>query len=76
MKPALKTLRNRFQSLYSRKSQRQLMDHKLLNSNKQIKIVHLQKLVNQSVFNGTLVTEMINSSFHESKKSFIKQGTL
>ena len=50
----------------------------VLNSNKRIKISHLQKLPNQSMYNGALVIEMVNNSFSESKKKngrFIKRGT-
>ena len=46
----------------------------ILNSNEPIKVAHLQKLVNQSMLNGTLV----NISFSESEKNFgrlIKRGT-
>ena len=42
----------------------------VFNSNKPIKVAHLQKLVNQSMFNGALVIEMVNSSFNEGKKKF------
>ena len=42
----------------------------MLNSNKPIKVVHLQKLVNQSMLNGALVIEMVNNSFSEIKKNF------
>ena len=50
----------------------------LLNSNKPIKVAHLQKLDNQSILNGALVIEMVYNSFSESKKNFgrlIKLGT-
>ena len=40
----------------------------MLNSNKPIKIAHLQKLANQSTLNGALVTEMVNNSFCEIKQ--------
>ena len=44
----------------------------MLNSNEPIKVAQLQKLANQSVLNGTLVTEMVNNSFTESiKKTFV-----
>ena len=42
----------------------------VLNSNEPIKVVHLQKLANQSMLNGALVIEMVNNSFSESKKNF------
>ena len=44
----------------------------MLNSNEPIKVAQLQKLANQSVLNGTLVTEMVNNSFTESKKNFCR----
>ena len=34
----------------------------MLNSNEPIKDVHLQKLANQSILNGALVIEMVNTS--------------
>ena len=42
----------------------------ILNSNESPKVAHLQKSVNQSMFNGALVIEMVNNSFSGSKKSF------
>ena len=42
----------------------------MFNSNKPIKVAHLQKLANQSLLNGALVMEMVNNSFSESKKNF------
>ena len=44
----------------------------MLNLNKSIKVAHFQKLANQSMLNGALVTEMISNSFSESKKNFDK----
>ena len=45
----------------------------MLNSNKPIKIAHLQKLANQSVLNGALVIEKwLNNSFSEGEKKFDK----
>ena len=41
-------------------------------SNEPIKIGHLQKLANQSMVKSTLVIEMINSYFSESKKNFVR----
>ena len=38
----------------------------MLNSNEPIKVAHLQKLANQSILNGAIVTEMVNKSFSES----------
>ena len=46
-----------------------LYNYVMLNSNKPIKVNHLQKLANQSVLNGALVIEMVNNSFSESKKN-------
>ena len=37
----------------------------MLHSNKPIKIAHLQKLTNQSMFNDALPIEMVNNSFSE-----------
>ena len=42
----------------------------MFNSNEPIKVAHLQKLVNQSLLSGTLVMEMVNNYFSESKKNF------
>ena len=42
----------------------------MFNSNELIKVAHLQKLANLSPLNSTLVIEMINNSFSESKKIF------
>ena len=42
----------------------------MFNSNKPIKVAHLQKLANQSILNGALVMEIVNNSFSESKKNF------
>ena len=42
----------------------------MLNSNEPIKVAHLQKLANQSMLSGTLVIEMVNKAFSESKKNF------
>ena len=50
----------------------------MLISNEPIKVTDLQKLANQLMLNGELETEMVNSSFSESKKKFgrlIKRGT-
>ena len=45
----------------------------MLNSNKPIKIAHLQKLANQSVLNGAIVIgKWLNNSFSEGKKKFNK----
>ena len=49
----------------------------MLNSNKPIKVAHLQKLASQSILNSAIVIEMVNNSFNESKKIFgclIKRG--
>ena len=42
----------------------------IFNLNEPIKVAHLQKLANQSLFNGALVMDMVNKSFSESKKNF------
>ena len=42
----------------------------MFNSNKPIKVAHLQKLANQSLLNGPLVMEIVNDFFSESKKNF------
>ena len=42
----------------------------MFNSNEPIKVAHVQKLVNQSMLNDTLVIEMVNNSSIESKKNF------
>ena len=46
----------------------------MLNSNEPVKAAHLQKLANQSMLNGALVTAMVNNSFTtlfgESNKNF------
>ena len=42
----------------------------MFKTNEPIKVAHLQKLANQSLLNGTLVMEIVNNSFSESKKSF------
>ena len=47
-------------------------------TNKPIKVIHLQKLANQSMLNSALVIEIVNKSFSGSKKNFgrlIKLGT-
>ena len=38
--------------------------------NEPIKVIHLQKLANQSMLNDALVIEVVSSSFSESKKNF------
>ena len=43
----------------------------LLISNKPIKIFQFKKLVNQSLFNGAFMIEMISNSFYESKNNFL-----
>ena len=50
----------------------------MVDSNEPIKVAHPQKIANQSMLNGTLVIEIVNNSFSESKKNFgrlIKRGT-
>ena len=50
----------------------------MLNSNDPIKVVHLQKLANQSILHDALVIEMVNNFFNESKNNLtietLKQG--
>ena len=50
--------------------QQVIKDFVILSSNDPVKVAHLQKLANQSMLNGTLVTEMVNNSFSESKTNF------
>ena len=50
----------------------------MLNSNKPIEVIHLQKLANQSMLNGALLLEMVNNSFSGRSNKFgllIKQET-
>ena len=50
----------------------------MFNSNKPIKVAHLQKLANQSMLDGAFVIGMVNNFFSESENSFgclIKRGT-
>ena len=42
----------------------------MLNSNKPIKVAHIQKLAKQSILNGSIVIEMLNNTFCESKNKF------
>ena len=42
----------------------------MFNSNEPIKVAHLQKLDNQSLLNGALMTEIVKNSLSESKKNF------
>ena len=37
-----------------------------------VKVAHLQKLANQSLLNNVFVMEMVNNSFSESKKNFVR----
>ena len=46
----------------------------MFNSNKPIRVAHLQKLANQSLLNGALVMEMGNNSFIESKKNLFDKA--
>ena len=43
----------------------------ILNSNKPVKVVHLQKLVNQPMLNGALVIEMVNNSFSKTRLTLL-----
>ena len=59
-------------------SERVILNYVMLNSNKPVKVAHLQKLANQSMLYGAFATEFVNNSFSESKKTFgrlIKRGT-
>ena len=40
----------------------------MFKTNQPIKIVHFQKLANQSMLNGALVIEIVSNSFSESNK--------
>ena len=42
----------------------------MFKTNKPIKVAHLQKLANQSLLNGVIVMEMVNSSLCKSKENF------
>ena len=42
----------------------------MLNSNKPIEVIHLQKLANQSMLNGALLLEMVNNSFSGRSNKF------
>ena len=42
----------------------------MFKTNQPIKVIHLQKLANQSILNGALVIEIVSNSFNESKKNF------
>ena len=44
----------------------------MLNSNDPVKVVHLQKLANQSILHDALVIEMVNNFFNESKNNFVR----
>ena len=44
----------------------------MFKTNQPIKVIHLQKLANQSILNGPLVIEIVSNFFSESKKNFIK----
>ena len=46
----------------------------MFNSNKPIKVAHIQKSANQSLLNGALVMEMGNNSFIESKKNLFDKA--
>ena len=40
------------------------------NSNEPIKVAHPQKIANQPMLNGALVTEMVSNLFSENNKNF------
>ena len=41
------------------------------NSNEPIKVTYLQKLVNQSMLNDTLVIEMVNNFLAKARKTLV-----
>ena len=43
----------------------------MFNSNEANKVVHPQKLVNQSMLNDALVIKIVHNSFNESKKNLV-----
>ena len=46
----------------------------MFKTNQPIKVIHLQKLANQSILNGPFVIEIVCNFFSESKKDFIKRS--
>ena len=46
----------------------------MFKRNQPIKVIHLQKLANQSILNGPFVIEIVSHFFSESKKDFIKRS--
>ena len=42
----------------------------MFKTNEPIKLIHLQKLPNQSMLSGALVIEIVSSSFSGNKKNF------
>ena len=47
-----------------------------VNLNEPINVAHFQKLASQSMLNSALGIEMVNNTFHESKKNHLrKRGT-
>ena len=46
----------------------------MFKTNQPIKVIHLQKLANQSILNGPFVIEIVSHFFSESKKDFIKRS--
>ena len=44
----------------------------IFKTNEPIKVIHLLKLANQSVLKDALVIEIVNNSFNESKKNFLR----
>ena len=45
----------------------------MFKTNQPIKVIHLQKLTNQSTLNGALVIEILSNSLSENKRNFEKQ---
>ena len=46
----------------------------MFKTSQPIKVIHLQKLANQSILNGPFVIEIVSHFFSESKKDFIKRS--
>ena len=42
----------------------------MFKTNEPIKVIHMQKLANQSILNSALVIEIVSKPFSESKKNF------
>ena len=42
----------------------------MFKTNEPVKVIHMQKLANQSILNSALVIEIVSKLFSESKKNF------